>query len=232
MKKWLVYVLGIITGVVLTFAFAYCVSVFLKPGDRGLELFEKPGDYMDYKQFEVFQVFKSGGALADADDNFTETVFLMPDENRHFYDNQKIVLRNDQRAQRVGTYRYTNNMGSDKTVPAVKIVRGVKFSESKKSDTNVEDSDLILFDKPGECVSRKNFEVQQVLESGDAIALEIGETISGHVFTTDLMVLVLAKEGDSFYNKQIMKAPKGKCARQIGTYKYGYSTVIPIISFE
>lgn len=55
MKKWLVYVLGIITGVVLTFAFAYCVSVFLKPGDRGLELFEKPGDYMDYSNLRCFR---------------------------------------------------------------------------------------------------------------------------------------------------------------------------------
>lgn len=176
--------------------------------------------------------------MAKVDDGYDNVVYLMPDENQHYYDNQTIVLKQSQRARRMGTYRYLNRLDIEKTVPAVKIVRGVKFSETKKSDTNVEDSDLILFDKPGECVSRKNFEVQQVLESGDAIALEIGETISGHVFTTDLMVLVLAKEGDSFYNKQILKAPKGKCARQIGTYKYkmfgdyGDTTVIPIISFE
>ena len=59
-----------------------------------------------------------------------------------------------------------------------------------------------MFDKPGDCVSRKNFEVQEVLESGDAIALEIRETIGGHIFTSDLEVLILAQEGSNFYNKQ------------------------------
>lgn len=91
--------------------------------------------------------------------------------------------------------------------------------------------------KPDDCVSRKNFEVQEVLESGDAIALEIRETISGHVLTSDLEVLILAQEGSNFYNKQIVKAPQGKCARQIGNYKYqeyeyGKTKVIPIIAFK
>ena len=94
-----------------------------------------------------------------------------------------------------------------------------------------------MFDKPGDCVSRKNFEVQEVLESGDAIALEIRETIGGHIFTSDLEVLILAQEGSNFYNKQIVKAPHGKCARQIGNYKYrpyeyGDTKVIPIIAFK
>lgn len=65
-----------------------------------------------------------------------------------------------------------------------------------------------MFDKPGDCVSRKNFEVQEVLESGDAIALEIRETIGGHIFTSDLEVLILAQEGSNFYNNQIVKAPR------------------------
>ena len=94
---------------------------------------------------------------------------------------------------------------------------------------------LKLFEKPGDCVSRKNFEVQEVLESGDAIALEIREIYSGYVSTSDLEVLVLAQEGSSFYNNQILKAPRGNCARQIGTYKYqkyGDAKVIPIIAFK
>ena len=81
----------------------------------------------------------------------------------------------------------------------------------------------------------EKFEVQKVLESGDAIALEIRETIAGHIFTSDLEVLILAQEGDNFYDKQVVKAPKGKCARQIGNYKYqeyGTTKVIPIIDFQ
>ena len=159
---------------------------------------------------------------------------MIPDKKQQFYDNQKIVLKNDQCAQRVGTYRYSTKMGIEKTVPAVKIIDGVELKSNKTIATK-NNSGKTLFDKPGDCVSRKNFEVQKVLESGDAIALEIRETISGHVFTSDLEVLILAQEGSNFYNNQIVKTPQGKCARQIGNYKYqnyGTTKVIPIIAFK
>lgn len=92
-----------------------------------------------------------------------------------------------------------------------------------------------IFDKPGDCVSPNDFEVQEVLESGNALALEIIDNISGRAVTGDLEVLILAKEGDHFYNKQIVKAPQGKCARQIGNYKYQHysnTKVIPVIEFQ
>lgn len=96
MKKWLIYVLGVITGIILTFAFAFCVNLSNNSGIIGLEMFEEPGDYMEYSQFEVFQVVESGCALADADDSFGATVFIIPDEKQQFYDNQKIVLKHNQ----------------------------------------------------------------------------------------------------------------------------------------
>ena len=235
MKKWLVYLLGIITGVILTFAFAFYVNLSNNSGIVGLEMFEEPGDYMEYSQFEVFQVVESGCALAHADDSFGAIVFIIPNENQQFYDEQKIVLKKDPCAQRVGTYKYSTKMEIEKTVPAIRIVDGVELPKSNNSASNNKNAGKTLFDKPGDCVSRKNFEVQEVLESGDAIALEIRETISGHVLTSDLEVLILAQEGSNFYNKQIVKAPQGKCARQIGNYKYqeyGNTKVIPIIAFK
>ena len=235
MKKWLIYVLGIISGIVLTLAFAFCVNLSNNSGIIGLEIFEEPGESMGYSQFEVFQVLESGGALANADDTFDATVFIIPDERQQFYDNQKIVLKNDQCAQRVGTYRYNTKMGIEKTVPAVRIVESAELPLPDKTIASKSNSGKTLFDKPGDCVSRKNFEIQNVLESGDAIALEIRETISGYVFTSDLEVLILAQEGSNFYNNQIVKAPQGKCARQIGNYKYqnyGTTKVIPIIAFK
>ena len=122
MKKWLVYVLGVITGVVLTFALALCVNQSNNFGMIGLELFEKPGEYMDYSRFEVFQVLESGCALANPDGSVTEVVLIMPDENQHFYDDQNIVLKKGQHAQRVGTYKYETKRDIEKTVPAVRIV--------------------------------------------------------------------------------------------------------------
>jgi hypothetical protein len=235
MKKWIIYVLGVITGIILTFAFAFCVNLSNNSGIIGLEMFEEPGDYMEYSQFEVFQVVESGCALAHADESFGSIVFIIPNESQQFYDDQKIILKNDQCAQHVGTYKYSTKMEIEKTVPAIRIVDGVELPKSNRTVTEKKDFGKTLFEKPGECVSRKNFEVQKVLDSGDAIALEIRETISGHVFTSDLEVLILAQEGSNFYNNQIVKAPKGKCARQIGNYKYqqyGSTKVIPIIAFK
>ena len=60
MKKWIIYLLGIITGIILTFAFAFCVNLSNSSGIIGLEIFEESGDYMEYSQFEVFQVVESG----------------------------------------------------------------------------------------------------------------------------------------------------------------------------
>lgn len=235
MKKWIIYVLGVITGIILTFVFAFCVNLSNNSGIIGLEMFEEPGDYMEYSQFDVFQVVESGCALAHADESFGSIVFIIPNESQQFYDDQKIVLKNDQCAQHVGTYKYSTKMEIEKTVPAIRIVDGVELPKSNRTVTEKKDFGKTLFEKPGECVSRKNFEVQKVLDSGDAIALEIRETISGHVFTSDLEVLILAQEGSNFYNNQIVKAPKGKCARQIGNYKYqqyGSTKVIPIIAFK
>lgn len=130
MKKWFIYVLGIITGVILTFVFAFCVNLSSNSGIIGLEMFEEPGDYMEYSQFEVFQVVESGCALAHADDSFGAIVFIIPNEKQQFYDNQKIVLKNDQCAQHVGTYKYNTKMEIEKTVPAVRIVDGVELPKS------------------------------------------------------------------------------------------------------
>lgn len=94
-----------------------------------------------------------------------------------------------------------------------------------------------LFDKPGDCVSRKNFEVQKVLDSGDAIAREIREVISGIAITSDLEVLILAREDSHYYEKKVIRTPKGKCARQIGICKQydpyrEKNKVIPVVGFE
>lgn len=103
--------------------------------------------------------------------------------------------------------------------------------EIEAIDDTLNDPNKILFDQPGECVSRRSFEVQEVLQSGDAVAQEIREMTSFGPIMSDLEVLILADENSHFYNKQIVKAPQGKYARQIGTYRKGYNKVIPIVAF-
>ncbi len=230
MKKWLVYVLGILTGIVLTIAYALVMNLSNDSGIIGLELFDEPGEYMDYSQLEVIQVGESGCALATADNSISEIVFIVSDGEQQYYDGQEIVLKKGQRAQRVGTFKYTTRADIEKTVPAVRIVGGIVSSESEQA-TQADDSGITMFDKPGECVSRKNFEVQKVLDSGNAIALEVIDSAYGSVLTSDLEVLILAQDDSHFYEKQIVKAPAGKCARHVGNYKYLGFKVIPVLAF-
>lgn len=237
--------LGIITGIILTLALAPYINKSDESditenesddsGIPGLELYDEPGEYMEYSRLEIFQVLDSGYALARGGEVLCdEVVFIIPDENQDFYDGQKIELKGELCAQRVGTYRYGNRLfGMGKTVPAIRIVAATEVPGSSRQVAGKGEGKTI-FDKPGDCVSRKSFEVQKVLESGDAIALEIRDAIDGYIFTSDLKVLIQAKDGSNFYDKQIVKAPRGKSARQIGNYKYqeyGRVKVIPIIDF-
>lgn len=84
---------------------------------------------------------------------------------------------------------------------------------------------------PGECVSNKQFEVIKVYNSGDALAAEIYELDFG----TGLEVMFLNDGSKSYYDGQIITIPEGKCARQIGVYRYkdydGTKTV-PIVKID
>ena len=86
---------------------------------------------------------------------------------------------------------------------------------------------MTFFEKEGDCISENNFEVFQVLDSGDALANELS-------ISTGLMVLFLCDEGKSYYDDQVIKVPEGKCAKQIGTFKYstkaGFDKTVPIVS--
>ena len=121
MKKELVYLLSIVTGVILTFAVASCANLSDNYEIVGLEMFEEPKDCTEYSQFEVFQVVESGCALAFAK-NFLgisdKIVFIIPNENQHFYDGQDIFLEESQCAQWVGIFWYNAKNG----IQVIKIV--------------------------------------------------------------------------------------------------------------
>ena len=69
MKKVLIFIAGVVTGVVLMFA----IAAFISSGDssngessnNGMTFFEKEGDCISENSFEVFQVLDSGDALAN-----------------------------------------------------------------------------------------------------------------------------------------------------------------------
>lgn len=93
-------------------------------------------------------------------------------------------------------------------------------------------SNLTLFDYEGSCVSTNSFEVFQVLDNGDALASEIEP---GHSIATGIIALFPAGNQSHFYDDQIISIPEGKCARQIGVYKYNSKLgerTVPVVAIR
>lgn len=89
----------------------------------------------------------------------------------------------------------------------------------------VNNSGVTTFQEPGEIIEGDAFEVFQVLPSGDALAY-VQESYSfdfdkiERYKDTYVIVLLPCNEGKTYYDDQFIKIPEGKCARQIGVYKY------------
>lgn len=130
MKKGVVFFLGVLTGVVLTFAGLgmYGTASASKNPEQtpGLTMFDGPGEVFRYSTYEVLQVFDNGAALVDAKngkyDSNSIVLFFLPGENDSYYDDQILNIKTGYRVRQVGTYRYTTNLGLVKTVPAVRVL--------------------------------------------------------------------------------------------------------------
>lgn len=106
------------------------------------------------------------------------------------------------------------------------------YSSSSSSDSVEEkQSPLTLFEQPADIIETASFEVQKVLPDGNAIAKSQDKDLDGYY--TDPTVLLLVEEGNPYYDKQIVKVPKGKCAHRVGTYQYepyyGSSSTLPVV---
>lgn len=77
-------------------------------------------------------------------------------------------------------------------------------------------NDIQYFQQPGDCITKNDLEVFQVLEVG-ALAHELKPTDLG---TSNGLVVLIYSDDISFYDEQKIKIPKNKCARQIGVYTY------------
>ena len=88
------------------------------------------------------------------------------------------------------------------------------------------------FREEGDVVSENSFKVIQVLASGDALANELEEKYDMQL-PTNLVVLFENEDGQSYYDDQIIRLSRGKCVRQIGTFKYeskgGDYKTVPIV---
>lgn len=130
MKKFLIFLLGVFVGALLCFLVLFYIGTNPRvEGDNGipgLTLFEQPGDCISTQSFKVIQVDQYGNALAmeksgSGDLYLGVLVLFLAEENASYYDDQIIKIPSGSCAKQLGTYRYTSNAGSIKTVPAVAI---------------------------------------------------------------------------------------------------------------
>ena len=87
----------------------------------------------------------------------------------------------------------------------------------KSSATN---EGMTYFEKPGKCISKKDFKVFQVIGEGYALAEERLEISNEITISGNLLVLITNDKGELYYDDQIIEVPNGKCMRQIGVYEY------------
>lgn len=99
------------------------------------------------------------------------------------------------------------------------------------ADKSSVDNGMTLFGREGACVGNNSFKVMQVLDSGDALAVEMKSGIA-----IGITVLFMTDGKTSYYDNQIIDIPSGMCAKQLGTFKYeskdGMSRTVPIVGIR
>lgn len=134
MKKIWVYLLGVLTGMVVTVIAFAIIGVAMNskndPGTRmtnGMSFFEEPGDEVEPESVKVFQALGNGTALAESkgDGNYIYSgpnVLLYNEEGLPYYDEQVVNAPKGKCFRQVGIYRYPTKSGVDKTVPIVMLM--------------------------------------------------------------------------------------------------------------
>lgn len=124
MKKIWVYIVGVITGIVLTILFATVSYVSSTSSNSGLNMFEEPGECLiSRSSLKIFQVLEPTAALAMIKDDFSSGVYLLVNnEGKSYYDDQVIKLPTGKCFKQIGTYQYPTKDDRLKTVPVVQIL--------------------------------------------------------------------------------------------------------------
>lgn len=125
MKQVLIFILGIITGSVMTLLFGYFAfdSESSETKNLGLTLFSENGDCIPVRdELTVTQVVESNLALAESV-FYTDRLLVMLTNNEgiQYYDDQKISIPKGKCARQIGIFKYNTLLDIEKTVPVVVI---------------------------------------------------------------------------------------------------------------
>ena len=141
MKKWLVYVLGVVTGFILAMLLAFLMNgksksvpdVICESGTEteessdGIKLFDEPGDIIEESSFEVFQVIAENAALVRGKGGgrsiYRGPIYLIVNyDGKYYYDDERLVTPKGKVVRQIGIYQYPTRNDFVKTVPIIEIM--------------------------------------------------------------------------------------------------------------
>lgn len=127
MKKWIVFLFGLVTGVVLTILTCFIVVKVNDGPSQGVRYSDNQTVFRGVKEFVIFQVAPDGAlAYYDSDGDgahglLNSIVFLLNIPGKQFYDGMRINVAENEKVMMVGTFRYDTEVQNGRVVPAVEI---------------------------------------------------------------------------------------------------------------
>lgn len=129
MKKIIIFILGVITGIVLVPFVDEIVSEYNETAEKynnpyhikGLSMLPEKGDCIVSNDIEIFQTLTKGIALAHPTYNFDKLILLVDNDEKLFYDGEQIKIPAQKCAKQIGVYTYETKAEIQRTVPAVII---------------------------------------------------------------------------------------------------------------
>ena len=128
MGKFVCFILGMVTGVVLTIGGVVVLGAMVQAEETsGVTMFDQPGEEMTARKYEVIQVIPIGALARSEEKGLAVSTFTGPavlfyteGQNAH-YDDEVIKVPKGKRVVQVGTYQYNSAVGN-RTVPIVRIM--------------------------------------------------------------------------------------------------------------
>lgn len=129
LKNVLIFSTGIITGIIIIFIFFH-----IKSNQSEITFFDEKAECIKGNNFTVFQALDNNMALAantTNDDlglgllymavNPLSPKVLFANNNKPYYDNEKITIPKNKCARQIGIFKYSSNDGLEHVVPIVTI---------------------------------------------------------------------------------------------------------------
>lgn len=128
MKKWLVFLLGIVAGFILTVVILSIIGFAISSNTNSgiFTMAEQQVEFTMSDRFEVFQVLDNGAMAHCEEREFSTSFFMGPvvyivaDGQNLFYNEQIIEVPKGKKPMQIGTYRYKNRLGEN-VIPVIKF---------------------------------------------------------------------------------------------------------------